>query len=140
MNKVFQAGTPTEVDRQDRSFADYIAQELSFSVTAGEPISIEKIVAVYTSRDPAIAECGLAATTAIERAGRFDALLQSHSQAWQQLWSQCDMRVEGNSHVQLLMHFHLFHLLQTVSPNTRGQVYTSASGQTPIFSLNQSTR
>lgn len=47
----------------------YIARDCLVETTAGRPVRIEKIVALYTSRDRAISECGLEARTAVARAG-----------------------------------------------------------------------
>src|SRR5690606_19884113 len=43
----------------------YIAEEIDVALEQGRRLSIEKIVALYTSRDPAISETRLAATKAI---------------------------------------------------------------------------
>jgi alpha,alpha-trehalase len=63
-------------------------------------------------------ECSLAAREAIRRLGRFDELLRAHTLAWERLWSQCDIALEGDERTQLLLRLHLFHLLQTVSMHT----------------------
>ncbi len=84
------------------------------------PLFIEKIVALYNSRDHGISECGLEARQAIERADRFSDLLKTHTQRWERLWRRCDIVMEDGSESQLILRLHLFHLLQTVSPNTIG--------------------
>ena len=43
------------------------------------------LASLYTSRDHAISECGLAARKAIARAGRFDAVMADHVLAWKHL-------------------------------------------------------
>ena len=43
-----------------------------------ESVTIEKIVALHTSLDPAISEPGLAAKRAIAHAGSFDDILAAH--------------------------------------------------------------
>ena len=89
-------------------------------MTAGEPVSIEKIVALYCSRDSAISECGEAARQAARSAPDFASLLASHSRAWGQLWrrfgSEGDLAdVEAADDLRLALRLHVFHLLQTVS-------------------------
>jgi alpha,alpha-trehalase len=94
----------------------YIAHEMSVDVLQGTPLTIEKVVAVFTSRDPAISECGLEARRAIDRVWRFDSLLESHASNWSQLWHRCGITVsEGEPRTMLILHLHIFHLLQTVS-------------------------
>ena len=79
----------------------------------------KKIVTVYTSRDFAISNPNLAARKLVRRAGTFDELCQSHQRCWQHLWSITDIVLQdGEAATQLVLRLHLFHLLQTVSPNS----------------------
>jgi alpha,alpha-trehalase len=87
---------------------------------AGETLTVEKVVAVHTSRDPAISEAGLAARGTIEEAGGFADLLGPHALAWHLLWGRCDLPLAGQPEAGLALKLHIFHLLQTVSPNTIG--------------------
>ena len=85
----------------------------------GRPITIEKVVALYTSRDAAISEPSLAAQEAVDAAPGFEAIRHDHVRAWKRLWSRCDIRLrDGDSDVQRTLRLHIFHLLQTLSPNT----------------------
>jgi alpha,alpha-trehalase len=116
--QVFRNGQKLDVSRRCIEERGFIAQELEFDQARGEPVVIEKIAALYTSRDHAISECGLAASQAVRRTGRFESILPSHTGAWEDLWSQCDITLEGEQHTQLVLRLHLFHLLQTVSMHT----------------------
>jgi beta-phosphoglucomutase family hydrolase len=102
-----------------------VGYDIVLDVVPGMIVEIEKIVALYTSRDRAIADPGTAARTAIARADGFDALLQTHEDAWAQLWARSDLNVldavsdeAGDAH--LAVRLHLFHLLQTASPHSMG--------------------
>ena len=107
----------------------YIARDIVVEATAGRPVRIGKTVALYTSRDHAISECGLEASTALARAGDFDDLLHAHALAWKHLWAAFDVELEvdgepvsprnGGLATAALVRLHVFHLLQTVSPHTR---------------------
>ena len=90
---------------------------------AGESIRIEKIVALYTSRDRGISEPGLAARETVDSVPRFADLLAGHKPAWQQLWRRfgTDWKLaedQDEDPVQLIVKLHVFHLLQSVSMNT----------------------
>jgi alpha,alpha-trehalase len=114
--QLFREGALLAVERTVIEEPGYIAHEMSVDVAQGTPLSIEKVVALFTSRDPAISECGLEARRAIDRVWRFDSLLESHASTWAQLWHRCGMTVrEGESRTMLILHLHIFHLLQTVS-------------------------
>ena len=77
-------------------------------------------MALYTSRDPAIAEPGLDATQTLREAGRFDDLLAAHALAWAHLWEACDVAIEEKqpAATALKLRVYIFHLVQTVSPHT----------------------
>ncbi len=99
-----------------------IAQHLSIELARGESVRVEKIVALYTSRDHAIAECDLEACTAVSRAPDFATLAASQALRWEQLWRRFAVTVEqpgnGAERTALILRLHIFHLLQTASTNT----------------------
>ncbi|MEE9568045.1 MAG: glycosyl hydrolase family 65 protein [Candidatus Binatia bacterium] len=97
-----------------------IGQELVFDVAEGRTVKIEKIVALYTSRDRAISESTVAARHAISRCGRFEDLLETHCRAWNNLWHRWDVKLNGQGQAQMIIRLHIFHLLQTISMNTVG--------------------
>ena len=105
-----------------------IGEELRAEVALGEPLRVEKVVALYRSRDRGIGDPALEARLAIARAGDFEELAASHRLAWQALWRRFDLEIEpvpdGEDETlgraQLILRLHIFHLLQTVSPHTVG--------------------
>ncbi len=102
---------------------DRIAEELVFEVKSGQTVEVEKVVAVVSDRERGMKECGQTARVTMEEAGGFEELLRSHRKAWQRLWRRCDLRVsvkdpEAGREDQLALRAHIFHLLQTASPNT----------------------
>ncbi|HKK22706.1 MAG TPA: hypothetical protein VJ947_03385, partial [Pseudohaliea sp.] len=98
----------------------HAAQELTLAVTAGQPVTVEKAVALYNSRDQGISEPVLEAVQAVERACRFEALAARHCLAWKHLWQECEVDMEAGADENTLMKIRLqiFHLLQTVSYHT----------------------
>ena len=98
-----------------------VAQELATDARAGEAVTVEKVVALFTSRDRAIAEPGGAARGRLARLpDGFDELLERHTLAWDQLWRRCriDLGGDGDPEVARILNLHVFHLLQTVSEHT----------------------
>ena len=81
-------------------------------------VTLEKTIALYSSRDRAISECGHAARSAVAAAGRFVELLESHASAWQSLWRRCDVELPSRPEEERVLRLHAFHLLQTASPNS----------------------
>jgi trehalose/maltose hydrolase-like predicted phosphorylase len=98
----------------------YVAQELCVELVESETLTVQKVVALHTSRDPAISEAGLAARTTVAGVDSFAELLDHHMLAWGLLWGRFDLPLAGQREAELALRVHIFHLLQTVSPNSIG--------------------
>jgi HAD superfamily hydrolase (TIGR01509 family) len=110
-------GNAVDARRQVVDQPGFIGQELWLELRQGQTATIEKVVALYTSRDSAVSEPGLAAAQAVKRAGSFSELLRSHQAAWQGLWSRLHLDV-GDEHANKVLRLHAFHVLQTLSRHT----------------------
>ncbi|MEV6156611.1 pyridoxamine 5'-phosphate oxidase family protein [Nonomuraea sp. NPDC052129] len=99
------------------SSADRITAEHVFDVVEGVPATVTKVVALVTSRDPAIHDARSAALRRLRPAPRFEELLARHVAAWERLWQDARLEVDGPELAQIV-HLHIFHLLQTLSPHT----------------------
>jgi trehalose/maltose hydrolase-like predicted phosphorylase len=115
---VFRGGEPVDVRRSLFQTEDYIHQVVACDARAGEPVRLEKMVAFYTSRDRAISEPLGSAGASAGRYPGFAEALERHKRAWDELWRACDMRLPGNDRVQLLLRFHISHVLQVCSRYT----------------------
>ncbi|MCO6439917.1 MAG: beta-phosphoglucomutase family hydrolase [Nitrococcus mobilis] len=121
--RLYRDGQLFEPPRQSIREPGLIGQEMVFRLDQGKSVDVEKVVSLYTSRDRAIADARLEALTALSRAGQFAELARSHTLAWVQLWRRVGLglvgvRNEADHHTQRIARFHIFHLLQTVSPHT----------------------
>jgi trehalose/maltose hydrolase-like predicted phosphorylase len=116
--RVFRDGEPQTAGRTLYQMEDYIQQVLAFDVRQGEPTRVEKMVAFYTSRDPAVSDSLVRAARSAARHSDFPAAFERHRAAWDELWRTCDERVSGNDQVQLLLRLHVAHLLSVCSPHT----------------------
>jgi alpha,alpha-trehalase len=103
----------------------YIGQLCSLKVVSGENITIEKVISLFTSRDPAIGACDLAARRAVARSPSFEGLLRRQCMAWEHLWENFDLHLKPKHdqdtrdarQISMVVHLHIFHLLQTTSVN-----------------------
>ncbi|WP_372827767.1 HAD-IA family hydrolase, partial [Polaromonas sp.] len=123
--RAFLDGRPVDVPRRTIEEPGYIGQELEIDVKQGQTLVLEKLASFYTSRDHAISACGLAARTAIGRAGHFDAVMAAHVLAWKHLWRRFDVHIRPADpgfkvNVPMLLRLNMFHLLQAVSPSSIG--------------------
>ncbi|MGC9543528.1 glycoside hydrolase family 65 protein [Streptomyces sp. UG1] len=94
----------------------YVIQRLRLDLASGHTVTVDKTVALHTSRDPAISDPLHAAVDRVRRSPDFDTLLKSHRTAWDQLWRRAELDVPGES--GRILRLHLFHVLQTLSPHT----------------------
>ncbi|EMR02257.1 glycoside hydrolase family 65 protein [Cesiribacter andamanensis] len=106
--------------RQLQQQEGYIEQLLEVAVSEGQCLTVEKILALYTSRDQAISETTLEACKDIQRCGRFAQLLEFHLRAWERLWRRSSIRLQNGPDTERMLHLHIFHLLQTTSYHTIG--------------------
>ena len=97
---------------------NYIQETLTFDAIENSPVRVEKMVALYSSRDHAINEPLDNAIKAVVRYEPFAAAFDHHARAWDELWSVCDVRIPKDSRVQLLVRLHISHVLQVCSPHT----------------------
>lgn len=117
--QVYENDMLVPTQRQGEASEGRIGQRLVVPCHQHQELRIEKVVSIFTSRDFAISDPTLAARKLVRRAGNFAELCHSHQQTWEHLWSIFDIVLQdGNAETQLILRLHLFHLLQTVSPNT----------------------
>jgi trehalose/maltose hydrolase-like predicted phosphorylase len=123
--RAFRDGEPLAVSRRLIDEPGYVGHELSMDLKQGETLVLEKLAALYTSRDRAISECGVAVRKAIARAGRFEAAMAEHVLTWRQLWRRFDIHMQPTGpdfklNVPMLLRLNMLHLLQAVSLNSVG--------------------
>jgi trehalose/maltose hydrolase-like predicted phosphorylase len=105
------------VRREDQGAPGWIAQLLTVEARQGEPVIVDKVVALHTSRDRATGDHVAAARQAAVRGPCFERLRGRHVLAWEQLWRRGCLDVGGGP-AQRTVNLHLFHVLQTTSPHT----------------------
>ncbi len=96
------------------------AHRLEFDLTDSQAVTIDKTVAIVTSRDPAFASAWDGAVSELQSAPTgLKGLLPEHEAAWERLWAHFGVELEaGDWHAQLVLNLHVFHLVQTISPHT----------------------
>jgi trehalose/maltose hydrolase-like predicted phosphorylase len=111
--------TPVPIRRERVEHEGRIEHRMVVGCSEQRELCIEKVVAIRTSRDFAISEPETAARTDVRRAPGFDTILRTHVSEWQRLWAISDIELHNcDDDTQLILRLHIFHLLQTTSPNT----------------------
>jgi trehalose/maltose hydrolase-like predicted phosphorylase len=116
--QVFNDSEQLPVERKTSDKEGWIGQELTIEARQKQTVRIEKMAAIYTSRDHAISNAEIEACKEINLFDTFSDLLKEHEQAWKSLWRRCDMELSGDEQAQLILRLHIFQLLQTASINT----------------------
>lgn len=105
-------GTPVEhADTEGRS-----VRRFRLDLRSGHSQVVDKIVALYTGHDRAIADPRDAAVEHARTAPAFDQLVADQRAAWRDLWRRAELDVPNKA--GLILRLHLFHVLQTLSPHT----------------------
>ena len=106
------------VYKEDR----HIAKSFKLRLQEGQPLLIEKLICIYTSKDRAVSECGLEARQAVERLGSFEKLFEKHRMAWKHIWRRFGIEIvyeKREKDISLLLRLHIFHILQTISMHSK---------------------
>ncbi|HEY6432649.1 MAG TPA: glycoside hydrolase family 65 protein [Acetobacteraceae bacterium] len=104
-------------DGEIRQDGGLISEHSSCTVAAGAALTVEKTASIVTYRDPAVAAPDEAAQAVIADAPRFDVLRQEQAASWRRLWDRVAMEID-DAELQRATSFHVFHLLQTLSPHS----------------------
>lgn len=99
----------------------YVAHCYQTEIGPQHPLRIEKVVALYTSRDHAISEPGLEARKEVVQTRAFGPLVRRHKMIWDQLWQRFDFDITHDDpkeaeKARRILRLHTLHLIQTVSP------------------------
>ncbi len=83
-----------------------------FEAFPGRTYTLEKAMAVFTSRDPDAGDIGKQAQEAADRAiqAGYAACFAGHREVWDKIWAQTDIRISGDDECQRLTRFALYHL------------------------------
>jgi trehalose/maltose hydrolase-like predicted phosphorylase len=111
-----------DVQRQVHTKPRLIEEEMTMAVTAGQEVTVEKIVALHTGQDWAISEPAEDVLSDLATTDGFEELLEGHALAWAQLWERFHTSLEEDDKngpkASLTVRLYLFHLLQTLSFHT----------------------
>ena len=95
--------------------SELVAGRQSLELRLGQTYRLDRIAAVYTSRDTG--EPGETARKHVERAIEDVAgVIGDHSDAWRARWDASDLRIEGDPAAQRALRFAIYHLSSAANP------------------------
>lgn len=94
-------------------------QTVSFEAHSGTTYTLDKNVAIYTSRDVARAEVQKACLNKLHTVQDrgFEANLQDHLNCWTQKWADSDCIIGGHAEAARALRFNIYHLLIMANPH-----------------------
>ncbi|AEV70686.1 trehalose-phosphatase [Mycolicibacterium rhodesiae NBB3] len=95
-----------------------IGHEIFSELTAGQSLSVEKVVTLVTGRDVATSEPAAGAERRLGRQERFAEIRDAHTVCWAHLWERLSIEFDDHAEELRILRLHLLHLLQTVSYNS----------------------
>src|SRR6266487_1969389 len=117
--RLLRDGLTIQADRRLVSEPGFVAHQLTLELREERPATVEKIVALYTSRDRAVSESRADARLQVAGSEDFEQLLTRHRGAWESLWNRFEIELDSaNEWTETVLHLHIFHLLQTIAPHT----------------------
>jgi alpha,alpha-trehalase len=94
----------------------WIGLEIPVDVARGDAVTAEKVVAVYTSREPAVSEPAEQARSEVVRLPGFGELRRQHVLRWDELWDLCSLDLEDSGGaIPTELRLNLFHILANIS-------------------------
>lgn len=105
----------TNYSLETTSVPGYPTLETTFVASAGQTVTIDKIVTIFTSRDtdnPA-----RSAREKLSQLPSYSDLVQAHQNSWAEVWHKSDIEIEGDYKAQLAVRYNLFQLLICASPD-----------------------
>lgn len=97
----------------------FVSKMFEFDIQQGREYVLDKMVAVYTSRDSYPAGLNDAAINSAAEAKRigFEGMLEINRKAWLKKWDIADIQIEGDEKAQLSIRYNIFQLIQGNAEN-----------------------
>jgi len=98
---------------QVTSVPSYPTLNAQFSASIGQTITVDNLITVFTSRE--VEAPAQSARAKLAELPDYEVLRLAHEQAWNGVWMQSDIVIEGDTRAQLAVRYNLFQLLLAAS-------------------------
>ena len=102
--------------RQERP-TDHVDERWSWEAGLGETVCLDRVVAVYTSRDVADPADTTRAHFAMIQERGVPALARDHVDAWSRRWDAAEVQIVGDDEAQRALRFAVYHLVAAANPD-----------------------
>ena len=133
---------------QPLSEPNFVGEKAAIPLHAGQTVTVDKLVTVYSYRDGAYPSAAAMVTADSCRQRGFDGMLEDTTQAWKNRWQAADVEIEAPDDWRGAVRYNIFQLIQTdprddshASIGARGLMHGRYKGcyfwDTEIFMLPQ---
>jgi len=98
----------------------WIQQNYAFEAQKNQEVVLEKLVSIYTSRDPGVEDPLEEARSTLGRLSSYENELNLSAGRWKELWERMDVQISGDREAQKLVRLHIYHMLVSASPHHAG--------------------
>jgi trehalose/maltose hydrolase-like predicted phosphorylase len=98
----------------------WIQQDYAFDAQKEEEVVLEKLVSIYTSRDPGVEDPLDEVRSTLNLLFSYEDELKLSAGRWKELWERMDVKVSGDREAQKLLRLHLYHMMVSASPHHAG--------------------
>ncbi|MGW8317313.1 MAG: glycoside hydrolase family 65 protein, partial [Bacteroidales bacterium] len=98
----------------------WISQVFRVEAERNQEMTLEKLVTLYTSRDPDIEDPLEEAGSTLEHMEDYVSELRLSEGRWKEIWDRVDIQIGGDREAQRLVRLHLYHMMVTASPHHAG--------------------
>ena len=102
---------------QNSTEAGTTISTFEFAGNKGQTVSFEKLVSFYSSQTWDSKQPLEDAKNALHSNDSFESLAYESAKAWQKIWDEVDIKIEGDRLAQKLLRMHLYHLFASLSPH-----------------------
>jgi beta-phosphoglucomutase family hydrolase len=98
----------------------WVNSHFSIEARKNQEVVLEKMVSIYTSRDPGVEDPLEEARSTLQVISSYGDELSLSAGRWKELWEQMDVVISGDREAQKLVRLHLFHMMVSASPHHAG--------------------
>ena len=102
---------------RQRHPTDHVDERWSWEAGLGETVCLDRVVAVYTSRDVADPADTTRAHVAMSQERGVPALARDHVDAWSRRWDAAEVQIVGDDEAQRALRFAVYHLVAAANPD-----------------------
>lgn len=114
---VYKNSKVKKVEIGNKNVSGKISSTLKIGLNENEEVAVEKVVAIFTSKNDDVTNPLESSKNAVISAGSFESVLKESELVWKKIWDKIDIQIEGDPKSQMLIRLHLYHLMVAASPN-----------------------